>query len=597
MTYTFKLSRRLARLRGPACAAALLALVGCRDSDSFAPGSDNPGDAPTTPAPALGSSFVGGIPFGMFAQPTNLFGDRYNGALRNISPNQLLEELAAIRSRGGRVVLMFAGSQPNYLNSDGTFSLSMWKDRIDRFRPVNFDSYINDGTIIAHYLIDEPYDPANFAGQPVPGATLEAMAKYSKSIWPNMVTVVRAEPTKIKWSGTYQYLDAAWAQYLARKGDVNSYLQENVSTARQMGLGLIVGLNLLDGGNPHQTPMSPSEVQSYGSALLSSSYPCAFISWEYNTTFLNTSGMGAAMDALRAKAQNRATASCRDGSSTEPAPEDPPTEEPPAEDPPPPPTTSPSTALPFGLALAPESEFTGEWTGTVFKATPSTLMGRLDRAAQSQMRLVVMLANKPQVRNTDGTFNLSKWKTEVDRYRSLALGTYISDGTYYLHYLVDQPNCASCWGGKSIPWSTVEEMAQYSKTIWPNLQTVVRSLPSQLASAPFRWTYLDAGWAQYSTNRGDVRTFLAAQVEQAKNEGLGVVTGLNVNDASGYGTAPMTASQIKAFGTVLATHPYVCAVADWSYDATYLSQTGIRAAFDSVAKVARSRSPGSCAGS
>ena len=38
MTYTFKLSRRLARLRGPACLAALLTLVGCGDSDTFAPG-------------------------------------------------------------------------------------------------------------------------------------------------------------------------------------------------------------------------------------------------------------------------------------------------------------------------------------------------------------------------------------------------------------------------------------------------------------------------------------------------------------------------------------------------------------------------------
>jgi hypothetical protein len=93
---------------------------------------------------------------------------------------------------------------------------------------------------------------------------------------------------------------------------------------------------------------------------------------------------------------------------------------------------------------------------------------------------------------------------------------------------------------------------------------------------------------------GDIRTYLSSEVAHAKNEGLGLVAGLNVQDASGVNTAPMTASQIKAFGTVLASHPYVCALAGWKYDATYLSQTGIRAAFDSVASVARSRTAGSC---
>jgi hypothetical protein len=199
-----------------------------------------------------------------------------------------------------------------------------------------------------------------------------------------------------------------------------------------------------------------------------------------------------------------------------------------------------------------------------------------------------------RVKNADGTFSLTKWKAEVDRYRTLSLGTPIGNGSFYLHYLVDQPNCASCWGGHAIPWSTVDEMARYSKSIWPSLSTVARAAPGDLAKATFTWRYLDAGWAQYNTKMGDVRTYLSAQVAQAKNEGLGLVAGLNVDDASGVNTAPMTASQIKAFGTVLASHPYVCALSGWKYDANYLSQTGIRAAFDSVATVARSRSAASC---
>jgi hypothetical protein len=182
----------------------------------------------------------------------------------------------------------------------------------------------------------------------------------------------------------------------------------------------------------------------------------------------------------------------------------------------------------------------------------------------------------------------------VDRFRTLSLGTAIGNGSFYLHYLVDQPHCASCWGGRAIDWATVEEMARYSKSIWPGLGTVVRSEPSDLARAAFRWNYLDAGWAQYNTRMGDVKTYITSEVAQAKTEGLGLIAGLSVDHASGGQSAPMTASQIKAYGTVLASQPYVCAVAGWKYDASYLSQTGIRAALDSVATVARNRASGAC---
>jgi hypothetical protein len=304
--------------------ALLLSLAACND-DSFNP------DRSTTPdpvdqvpaavaddgeiqavpvAPELATSFSGGIPIGLFHQPNSEFGSRYNGALRNDWPAYLVSNLSTIRAKGGKVMLMMAGQQKYYKNADGTFSLSKWKARIDRYRKVNFSTYISNGTIIGHYLIDEPYDPHNWAGHPISGSTLEEMAKYSKSIWPSMKTIVRAEPYLIKWSGTYRALDAAWAQYLWRKGDVKTYINKNVSAAKQMGLGLVVGLNLERGGNPNNSWMSPTEVQNWGSALLSSDYPCAFVSWQYGSSNLQTSAMKDAMSALRRKAQSRASRSC-----------------------------------------------------------------------------------------------------------------------------------------------------------------------------------------------------------------------------------------------------------------------------------------------
>jgi hypothetical protein len=255
------------------------------------------------------ASFAGGIPFGMAAQPVNAFGNRFNGGKRTIAPSLLLSDLAGIRARGGRVVVMLAGHPRNYVDGDGHFSLTKWKSRVDQFKRINFASYIQDGTIIGHYLMDEPNDPRNWSGKVVSPSTVEEMAKYSKALWPSMATVVRTQPDYL--DRDHRYLDAAWATYLFRRGNANEYIKDMVSAAQARGLQLIVGLNVLRGGNPNGTKMTASEVESWGSALLSSSYPCAFMMWEWNTSYLSSSGVPNAMDALRRKAENRGNKSCR----------------------------------------------------------------------------------------------------------------------------------------------------------------------------------------------------------------------------------------------------------------------------------------------
>jgi len=323
MLYSFKLSRRIARLRAPVVAAMVLSFAACNASDSLNPDSSStpvtlsdPGSgggvqaAPVNDPTLASASFAGGIPMGLFHLSTSAFGSPYNGALLTISPTYLKSTLAAIKSRGGKVILCMTGSQKYFKNADGTFSFTKWKERVNRFKGIDFQSYINDGTLVGHYLIDEPYDPANFAGHPVGGSQLEAMAQYSKSIWPGLTTIVRAEPYLIQWSGTYRYLDAAWAQYLYRKGNVNDYMKKNLDYAQRMGLGLVVGLNIRDGGVGNGT-MTASQVQSWGSTLLGSSYPCAFISWKYGDSYLNTTSMKSAMNVLRNKAQSRSAKSCK----------------------------------------------------------------------------------------------------------------------------------------------------------------------------------------------------------------------------------------------------------------------------------------------
>lgn len=324
MPYSFKLSRRIARLRAPLLPTLILAAVACGESDVLDPDS---GIAPRGPdqtavvdeattlaeAPVTASvAFAGGIPFGNWAQPTSTFGSVYNGAVRNIHASSLMEELAAIRSRGGRVALKLSNGDTYFKDAAGNFSLSKWKARVSLAKNLNLATYINDGTIIGHYLVDEPHDPHNWNGKPISPATLEEMAKFSKELWPNMPTLVRTYPDYLdNWSGSYRYLDAAWAQYAAHRWpNVEKFLDDNVARARSKGLALIVGLNTIK-GSPTKREMSASQIKAYGSALLNSSYPCAFLMWQYKSGYNSSGSIRDAMSYLRNKAENRSTKSCR----------------------------------------------------------------------------------------------------------------------------------------------------------------------------------------------------------------------------------------------------------------------------------------------
>jgi len=69
-------------------------------------------------------------------------------------------------------------------------------------------------------------------------------------------------------------------------------------------------LNIIRGGN-NLGRMTAQQIKTFGAALLNSSYPCAFISWQYNSSYLSSASIKDAMSYLRSKAQSRSTKSCR----------------------------------------------------------------------------------------------------------------------------------------------------------------------------------------------------------------------------------------------------------------------------------------------
>jgi hypothetical protein len=308
---------------GPTDSSAVPADSTSLPSDSTGVPLDSTGSAATA---AFAAGTQPGIVFGSYGMdPANL-NSIHTGALRGggITETNVLQFLAAMKAKGGRLVLKMCNGEDKYVkNADGTFSFAKWKALVDRFRKVNLGPYISDGTLLGHFLIDEPHRTAKWGGKIIPQATVEAMAAYSKQIWPALPTLVRVVPSWLASAPvTYRALDAGWLQYGYGKGNPATMVASETTIAKQKGLGLVIGLNILDGGNGSsgvrgwssgKWAMTASEIRNYGSALLSQSYTCGFFNWTYQyfgPNYYARSDINSAMADLSSKAKAHARTSC-----------------------------------------------------------------------------------------------------------------------------------------------------------------------------------------------------------------------------------------------------------------------------------------------
>ncbi len=318
---------------GAVLAGLLILCVACTD-DSAGPSST--ADLPTDPvaSPVESTDLAAavmdtrssrpGIVFGTFNMRNEYLDNVHTGWMNGgpLEPSNILSWLSGARAKGARVAIKLCKGKDSYVqNGDGTFSLTKWKSLVSRYRNVNLGPYISDGTIIGHYLIDEPHLASRWGGKAISQATLEAMAKYSKELWPQMTTLVRVAPSYLaSASVTYRQLDAGWTQYTAGKGDAAKWVVAETAAAKRKGLGLVVGMNVINGGNgssnirgsrPGQWSMSASEIRKYGSAMLGESYACAFFNWQHDTEYYGRSDIKSAMADVSAKARSHAKTSCR----------------------------------------------------------------------------------------------------------------------------------------------------------------------------------------------------------------------------------------------------------------------------------------------
>lgn len=339
-----------ARLRAGLFVLLVLPFLACGGEGPASSNIAAPGPVDTTPAPpdTLGGDTIPlppppidstpveppytpvhvGIPFGpsmntkgnsyLSLAPPSSYVPEFTSVLQTAYIPTLMASLEAARRSNARVFLSFTGNERWNRDANG-FNLAIWKQRVDRFRAVDLSSYIADGTIIGHFIMDEPSDKTNWNGKQVSLPEIDEMARYSKEIWPTMATIIRGWPAYLK-GYQYQYLDAAWAQYHKRFGSIDEFIATNVRDARETGLALVGGLNVLNGGTGEsgipgksegKFAMSPGEIRSWGDAILSEDYFCAFMMWQWDSTYFARPEIEAAVAEISKKATTHSERACR----------------------------------------------------------------------------------------------------------------------------------------------------------------------------------------------------------------------------------------------------------------------------------------------
>ncbi len=289
------------------------------DTTTSGPGTDPmvppPDSAPNQPPGPV--SHVG-LPFGPSQLPSDRFAEFSGTVYTATGPDRLILDLDAARRTGARLFISFSGNERSVVDING-FNLAKWEQRIDRFRGVDLTPYITDGTIAGHLILDEPQDPTNWNGHRVSPAEIEEVAKYSKQVWPSMPTIIRSFPDYLE-GYQYPHLDAIRIHYVNRFGPIDDWIAKQVEGAKALGLGLVGGLNVLNGGSKESgipgrragtNAMSADEVRSWGGKFLSEPSLCGFLMYKYDPTYFSRPDIQAALSDLDRMARSLPDRPCR----------------------------------------------------------------------------------------------------------------------------------------------------------------------------------------------------------------------------------------------------------------------------------------------
>jgi len=240
-----------------------------------------------------------------------------NAAMETLNPRALLSRLQLAARCGVRLVIV---PPRRMLTSNGLakgpFSVESAKQLIDEYAQVLTPDVIEKyrSTIVGLNLGDDYTCVKCWGGEKISQEQIADWAAYARSKLPGLPLGVRVTPDWVKkYPPLAPLLDYTWAQYQTRKGDVKEFYDKAAGNAGQLGLKVVMGVNVKDCYGENTAACSGTELAQFGAMAMSHPASCAFINWRYDEATWEQPDFRQAWDELMALARKRPAVECRRG--------------------------------------------------------------------------------------------------------------------------------------------------------------------------------------------------------------------------------------------------------------------------------------------
>lgn len=217
----------------------------------------------------------------------------------------ILTQLARVKACHGKAIVQYPRSIMRGAMEDSLAVATRYLNRLFTKAP-GICAYVQDSTILAWWTGDDITSPTEWG--PMAWDDPRKLARWDSLGWavvqkcPGINPWLRARPTQMTFR-TWLWTKSAGVQYTGpkRHGDPKTFFAAEIATAKVLKLGLITGLNILNGGcgpDPAKCPyalgtnvvgengtgfyeMSAAEYAYYGKAALVDPYACGFEVWAW----------------------------------------------------------------------------------------------------------------------------------------------------------------------------------------------------------------------------------------------------------------------------------------------------------------------------
>ena len=206
-----------------------------------------------------------GLPDGPFnLPPDSLCTLGYTGTTLPVVGSTVLQRLERTRQCRARTFAVIRRAK--LMDPSGRLSVQATEAELKSWPWPGLCNRVEDSTIIAFYIGDDvtadEWGPAPLVTRL---AQWDTIAGLIQARCPGAPVAIRATPTQLEARAQWQWLTTAWAQYTGprRHGTPEQFLGAQVASAKRQRLGLVAGVNLLNGGCGPAARCAPRRSRQY----------------------------------------------------------------------------------------------------------------------------------------------------------------------------------------------------------------------------------------------------------------------------------------------------------------------------------------------